>query len=103
MDKKLAIEMTLTSRLNKKAVDFIYDVCVGKTERMATKEIFDKLEYLGQPLNQTTINRIIKRFEEIGCDVGFNPCRRGEYGDGVFNWKPKPFNLSGIKNLKGTW
>lgn len=103
MNREQAIKKAANRKGNPFIAEFVYDVCVGRPERLDIAEIIDRLDALGVNTNQATISNIIRSYVNMGLDVGDLPSRERDHVLGSFNWHPKPVSKNEFKHLKGAW
>lgn len=103
MNREQAIKKAVNKKGNPFIAEFVYDVCVGRPERLDIAEIIDRLDALGVNTNQATISNIVRGYINMGLDVGELPGHRQSNALGVFNWSPKPVAKNQFKHLKGAW
>jgi hypothetical protein len=103
MNRLEAIEKAAGKKGNRIIAEFVFDVCVDRPERLSTVEIIDRLECVDIFTNQSTVNKLIRKYVEYGFCVGEQPETRGNDFMSGFNWNPKPLTKNQFKHLKGAW
>lgn len=103
MNREQAIKKAANKKGNPFIAEFVYDVCVGVPERLEAAEIVDRLDAISVKTNVSTIVKLIRKYVDMGLDVGELPSRESDHVLGSFNWNPKPVSKNEFKHLKGAW
>lgn len=103
MNREQAIKKAANKKGNPFIAEFVYDVCVGRPERLEAAEIVDRLGAINVNTNTSTIVKLIRKYVDMGLDVGELPSREKDHVLGSFNWHPKPVTRNQFKHLKVAW
>lgn len=103
MNREQAIKKAANKKGNPFIAEFVYDVCVGRSERLEAAEIVDRLDAVDVKTNTTTVVKLIRKYIDMGLDVGELPSRERDHVLGSFNWSPKPVSKNEFKHLKRAW